>query len=1403
MAQDPLEELIRRRTSAVKPSADPLEELIRRRDLMKNTAMPAIMEDEPFAVQRPTTGVGPRRGMGQLEPVVTTAKAPNTFERATAAMRPPVGKDEELTDEQRMQAERALAFRGYGEDVAAQVVGQPKRTFYRAATGLSKFINPAGTEELSGIMREAEESTKPKTGLGKGARLASEIGQYLPFGLVSGATLAGLESSANPETSLANTLSNTLGAGDIRDSRVRAALDMALVPAIGKAIGVAAPYVARGVGETVSGARNLAKTFDLDFGSGMSRGIGEGAREAVDVATPNLRVVGPTPEQSRRAAQASTEYDKEVAAEVRDIIRSLGYTIDDKTPGTVRRRPVPEMASDADAQKYLRSRDEAAAWQALLDDAAGTPQLETVKALMTGAGVPAKSRRAVPPVAPKTEPVGGQTPAALSDEAQASYEAYLANLPPESALDAALTQGTASVAKRRGRPPKAPPTPEELAAAAAQPPRKRGRPRKVPAEQPALDIPKGATSPRLISTLGGAAAGGATGALTAEPGDTQSAITRGVLGALAGGAGGAMLGKMLPEAGAASRAAQGTPEIYASRAAALAEDFDPAMYTNVARFSEDPRVQDRLLAATEEMVRTKDVPLRTASGRLRNPETLDAMRQRVAADMGIDVKDVATRTKSGEPIGRDDMLRVKTALDMAMDEETALALKLAKKEFGSPGMTEQALAAEEKLLATNLARVEADRRALMEVFDSQRTSKGRDFNALKAMSLRNFDPAAWEVQLERYAQRPLTQGERIAARAAAAEKDANKLMQLGNEVKKATTMEKAGTFFQANLLTSPATQSANIGGNLTEAVLETAKDAPAALMDRLLSVRTGIRTKDFDPMATMNASFKAVGVGMKEFPDVMRGKVLPGQALTDVPREVNYDTPLLNYYTKGILRSLSATDNVFRKMALYRANAEQARVIAKAEKLAPSSKAYADRVAELAARPTIEMEANSILAADVATFQSDSKLARAAGAFAKAGGGAGKFLFPFTRTPANIVMQTGYSYTPLALVGELKNMAKLLNSERPKNAAERQALVNLQRQISENIGRASIGSAAIKLGIELAKRDRMTGFFPQDQRTRDEWEQQGKMEGSVRIGGKWYQVARLSPLGNLMQIGAAMHEAKKGEQTTAFEKGKAIAATATSPLRTVAELPMVSNLKDLIEMGTQFGQEESVDAAAKIAARTAGGFFPASSLVSTVGRVIDRTPRETKGATALGTVGNEMLARNFMLDALSRGVGFSQPLPEKVGPLGTIRTREGGVLSTLFSPVATSTALPEVNPLIGEMARTGAVAGRIKREEGETGQQFAEREKMTGAAIATVMSSIINTPGYQQLNAMPTSALRQLLEQSGQSTENISDDKIRARVQGYLLEQAMAQTKTLIAEERAKGKTTPSGAKALIKSIVR
>ena len=1391
---------------------------------IKDSALSPLLEDPLLTAGRSTAGIGPRRGMGQLAPVVTTAKAPTAFERATAAMRPfgnPEGEDA-LTDEQRAQRERAKTFLDYSEDLSAQVAGQPERTFYRAATGLSKFINPKGTAELSGKLREVEEATKPKTKLSKGVRIASEIGQYLPFGLVGGSVLAGLESAASSDASLANKLSNSLGAGDIGDPRIRAALDAALIPLIGKTIGVAAPYVGEGIGRTVGGARSLAKT--LDFGEGMTRGISEGAREAVDVATPNLKGYGPTPAQTQRAAAASAAYDKGLADEARSIVLDLGYKIDDATPGAVRRRPVSEMASDADVKKYLADRDEGAAWKAIRDEATTGKERKAIdaeiKALLTarkqaGASTPTKTGQAA-------------ASPALSAEAQASYEAYLANLPPEAAsstgstissrVQNAIAEAAATVAKKpRGRPPKAPPTPEELAAAAALPPKKRGRPRSVPAEQPALDIPEGtaavaegvrprsgATSPRLTSTLGGAVAGGAGGVLTAEPGDTQSALTRGVLGALAGGAGGAMLGKMLPEAGAASRVSKEIPEIYGTRAATLAEDFDPATYTNVARFSDDPRVQDRLLAATEEMVRTKDVPLRTASGRLREPETLDAMRRRVAADMGIDVKDVAIRTKSGEPLGRDDMLRVKTALDMAMDEETTLAIKLANKEYGTVGMSAEALAAEEQLLRTNLNRVEADRRALMDVFSSQRTMKGQDFNALKAMSLRNFDPAAWAVQLERYAQRPLTQKESITARAAAAEKNGDKLMELAGEVKKSTFPQKLGAYFQTNLLTAPSTQISNIGGGVTGTALDIAKDAPAALIDRLFSIKTGVRTKDFNPIAIMDASFKGAGTGLKEFGPVMRGKVLPGQSLTDVPRNVNFDTYLLDKYVKIIQRTLSATDNVFRKSSLYRANAEQARVIAKAEKL--TGDAYTKRVEELTIRPSPEMEVNSIAAADFVTFQSDSKLARLASSAANSGGGYGKLFIPFSRTPANIAMQTGYSYTPLAYAGEARNMLKLLKAERPTNAKERQALSNLQREISEGIGRGTVGWAAIKIGHELAKRGRMTGFFPKDQRTRDEWAADRKTEGAVKIFDTWVQVNRLSPLGNLMQIGASMYdEEEAAKDTTLLEKGKNIAATATAPFRTVAELPMVSNLKDVIEIADKFGEDEAVDAFARIGARTAGGLLPFSSLTSTVGRVIDPIQRETKGATGLETAGNEMLARNFILKALTDRVGLSNPLPlpEKVDPLGTVMQREGGLLSTIFSPVTRTTSLNEVNPLRGEMARTGAVAGRIKREKDETGQEFAERQKMTGAAIATIMSAVTKTPGYQQINTLPTGTLRQLLEQAGENTANLSDERIRARVQGYLLEQAMEQTKTLISEQRAKGEAVPSAAKGLIKSIVR
>lgn len=894
------------------------------------------------------------------------------------------------------------------------------------------------------------------------------------------------------------------------------------------------------------------------------------------------------------------------------------------------------------------------------------------------------------------------------------------------------------------------------------------------AEQRGLQNRPGAASTPVVSALGGAAAGGTIGALSAEPGDKDSAFMRGLLGAAAGGFAGAKLGGI---GGKGVKAAEVAPEIFPPRATPLTGPVNPELYTNAAKFSESPTVQQRLLDATEEMVRNKTVPLRLESGRLAEPETFDALRQRVAKDLNLDVSEIATRTKRGEALTRDDMLRVKTALDKVMDEEDALNLKIRNKDYGS--------AEDLAMLQTQLNRIEGDRRALMEAFTTHRTETARNLSALRIASLRNFDPVAWEENLKKFAQRELTDAERTAVRAAAKDKDAQALTQLAAQVRKSTLGEKLGAMFQTNILTSAATHVANIGGNMTALALDQLKNAPAAVLDRLISLKTGVRTKSFNPAEAFRASMEGASKGVKEFGPIMRGELTPGLKLGEVPREVNWGDGILgsvmNKYTNMVGRSLSAEDNVFKNVVAQNSLNEQARVLAKAEKL--TGEAFKNRVAELIANPTDEMALNAKTAADFVTFQGDSKLVQTAQSLRRSMGLPGTVLFPFVKTPVNIAIQTAYHYTPLAWIGELKNLGKVLLGKEPN--------ANLQRSVVEAYGRGSVGAGAMMLGYELAKNGKMTGFFPARQRERDEWEQQGKMEGSVKHKNTWVQVNRLSPLGNLMQIGAAIYDMQHNPDANPW---LTTAGAALAPLRTVAELPMASNLKDLIDAGMSAGSENPEDAVAslmQIGSRSVTGFVPFAGAIRSVGRVMDPTVRETKDPSQLQQFKNQLKAQI---------PGLSKTLPEKVEPMGTVVQREGGLMN-LINPIQTRQSLADLNPLRGEMSRVGAVAGRIKREKTESGEAFAEREKQTGSTIARVMQAVMASPQYQAIPLMNVGGLRSLLQQAGQSTESLTDDQLRQRVQRLVLESAMSQTKTALSQARPQ--PIPSAARSLVKSLAR
>ena len=833
------------------------------------------------------------------------------------------------------------------------------------------------------------------------------------------------------------------------------------------------------------------------------------------------------------------------------------------------------------------------------------------------------------------------------------------------------------------------------------------------------------------------------------------------------------------------------------REPALTQPQQVEGYFNYENFSTDPRVQDRLKGAASRFVSETETPLRVTSGDkaqglfpgkkvgdLINSESFDEVRKKVAADLGVNPQELVEKSLKGDRLDRFDLLRVRTAVNDVLAEEDALFKQLDSRSK----LTED----EAAKVNFRLSQLEQERNALLDTFTTQRRGTGRDMAALKITALRTADPIAWLARAQRLAQRPLSDAERKMIREAADMKDLDALDRIANDLTKFGWRDKFNALYKSGLLSAPRTFASNTLGNITMAGLETAKEYPAMFFDRIFSAWTGTHTKSagaLDPRNMARLSFDGARKGADDFVKIMRGE-RPVNLNTDLPREVKFETPFLNWYTRTVSRGLNATDALFKNVAVTRSLDEQARAIAQAEKL--SGDAFNQRVQELIVRPTDEMSMRAAADAEIATFQESSAIAEGVEKVAKMLGPAGDVLIPFRRTPANIAKRI-YEYSPLGMASQLKRASNILIK---RDASEQREFVNA-------LGRISVGSGAIALGYTLASEGRMSGFFPSNQRERDAWEEQGKLEGAIKVSEKspWVQINKYSPLGNLLQIGAQMYTMDQDVGTT---QGQQVFGALTAPLKSVSELPMVANVKDLTEAFQKAGTEESGEAALKVLGRSASGALPFSGLLRSIAGGVDPLARETKSPRVLESVQNQVI----------NAIPFaSRTLPAKVDPLGLPAERPFGVLGSMFVPSQVRDDLTQQDFVRKELARTGAVVGRIKRSGEETGEQYATREVKVGTAIRNALAQIITKdPTYRQIGRIDPARARLILEAYNQTltpdkqidVSRISDERIRARLQGQYLEgQAERLRGRITRATNKKRQKIPSAIQSAMEAIVR
>jgi len=488
----------------------------------------------------------------------------------------------------------------------------------------------------------------------------------------------------------------------------------------------------------------------------------------------------------------------------------------------------------------------------------------------------------------------------------------------------------------------------------------------------------------------------------------------------------------------------------------------------------------------------------------------------------------------------------------------------------------------------------------------------------------------------------------------------------------------------AGLLTAPGTHIRNLSSNLAYQVFNEASRPLGWVADSLVRMHpkaTGERAvQGIDAAAIRKASHDGAVKGWEEAKRIMKTGEAPdeGTPLWDFHKELNAkhlfeNRPVLKHLAwtndaiNTVFRSLKAGDRFFKRSAFRRSLEEQM----------ATSKVKV---------PTEEMMIQAWADADFLTFNNQNQAAKALGnatSWARKQGLAGKtgaavidFFLPFKNTPANVWMR-GFEAMGGGLV---TGPVKLFMSEAKLTAAQ-------QRAISMEIGRGATGAGIVLMGMIMYQNGTATGMHPQDERGEREMARAaGKQDGAIKIGGRWVSINGLSPLANLLNVGATLGR-KYGEWTDFFTNPDEALAIFTA---TVKDQPMLRGAQDLIEA------VQGSNKAPSLVAGAAGSMIP--SIVSAVGQASDDVMRDARGGNIAERAGKGVA---------NRVPGLRQTLPPRLDAVG--RPVPQDRIGALFG---FPTTVEDDRPALREMSRVKVSMSPQQQRKGETTKAYEQRMKI-------------------------------------------------------------------------------------------
>ena len=351
------------------------------------------------------------------------------------------------------------------------------------------------------------------------------------------------------------------------------------------------------------------------------------------------------------------------------------------------------------------------------------------------------------------------------------------------------------------------------------------------------------------------------------------------------------------------------------------------------------------------------------------------------------------------------------------------------------------------------------------------------------------------------------------------------------------------------------------------------------------------------------------------------------------------------------------------------------------------------KMAELIANPTEAMSEAANNAARTRTFQAElGKLGKDFMRMRSRPGVAGtalNFVFPFVRTPINVVKE-GLKRTPAGFVG----IDKLLPAER-----------------SMQTGRVLASTFTAALIAKLVADGKITGSAPTNGAEREALYNTGWRPYSIKIGDTYYSYGRIEPIAT--QIGVVADSYPVYEMMKTGEWPKVAAKIGTAFRNNIANKTFLTGMTDVINATTDPGRYGEL-----VIKRWATSLVPASGLLGGVARAIDPEVKD---------------ARKVIDWYKARLPLLSKQVPPKLNIMGQPQKTGGGALTRLLSPVAVS---KETNdPVYTELARLGISIGPMKPVVG--GKRMSPEQTRaliteSGPEIKKAVSNLLASPLYRK-----------------------------------------------------------------------